>query len=637
MRMPGHLEMKSRKKTSTSNKPQDFSLLDLIEPERLQKIQDSFSEACQIASTITDIEGNPLIRSSNHSKVCTMVRSSEKGLARCIESGKELGLKAAKLMRPMHHQCLSCGFSDAAAPIIINGRHIANWLIGQYYVREVNEQRIMEYSREIGVDSVEMAQAFHTMPKMSLSQFEKILSFLWQMANEISQMGYNNLIERQHTDELKNIKRQLEKHQRELEETVAERTAALIELNRQLRGEIEQKSKIQEMQNRLITAIENTVETIVITDSNGSIIYANPAFTKITGYSIDEVMGKNPRILKSGYHDVEFYRDFWKTIKSGSVWGGRFKNRRKDGTFYYEDASVSSVKDDKGTIVNFIAVKRDVTKELEMERQLRQAQKLQSIGQLAAGIAHEINTPMQFIGTNMEFLEEASRGMADLTQAIQDVMASSSPEVSEKLRSIFEKTDWEYLMEEVPAAVEQSKDGITRVSSIVQAMKEFSHPSSREKVNAVVNSIIETTLLVSRSEWKYVSNVTTDLAADVPAVPCLVDELGQVILNLLVNAAQAIGEKLGEDPGGAKGEIHISTRVVDSFVEIMISDDGPGIPVEIRDKIFDPFFTTKEVGKGTGQGLAIAHDVITKKHGGILAFETEEGKGTTFTIRLPVS
>jgi PAS domain S-box-containing protein len=603
----------------------------------LQEIQDTFSEACQIASTITDIEGNPLTRTSNHSRVCAMVRSSEKGLARCVESGKQLGLMAAKLMRPLHHQCLSCGFSDAAAPIIIDGRHIANWLIGQYHVREVNEKRIVEYSQEIGVDSDDMVRAFQAMPKMSLSQFEKILSFLWQMANEISRMGYKNLIERQQTDELKKIKGQLEKQQRELEKTVAERTAALLELNRQLSGEIEQKTRIQEKQTRLIAAMENTVEAIVITDVKGSIIYANPAFSKITGYSIDEVMGKNPRILKSGYHDDEFYRDFWKTIKSGRVWGGRFKNKKKDGTLYYEDSSVSSAKNSKGAIVNFIAVKRDVTKELEMERQLRQAQKLQSIGQLAAGIAHEINTPMQFIGTNMEFFEEASQGMAELTEAIHEVMASSPPAVSEKLRTIFEKTDWEYHMEEIPAAIEQSKDGLSRVSSIVQAMKEFSHPSSKEKESVVVNSIIETTILVSRNEWKYVSDVTTDLAQDLPAVPCLVDELGQVILNLLVNAAHAIGEKLGENPGDAKGKIHISTRVVDSFVEIAISDDGTGIPLEIRDKIFDPFFTTKEVGKGTGQGLAISHDVITKKHDGTLTFETEEGKGTVFIIRLPVT
>jgi signal transduction histidine kinase len=168
-------------------------------------------------------------------------------------------------------------------------------------------------------------------------------------------------------------------------------------------------------------------------------------------------------------------------------------------------------------------------------------------------------------------------------------------------------------------------------------MKEFSHPSSREKEKVVVNSIIETTVLIARNEWKYVSNVTTDLAVDLPPIPCHIDELGQVILNLLINAAQAIGEKLGRNPVGDKGEIHISTQVVDSFVEIRLRDTGGGIPERIRERIFDPFFTTKEVGKGTGQGLAISHNVITEKHGGTLTFETEEGQGTTFIIRLPMA
>ncbi len=278
----------------------------------------------------------------------------------------------------------------------------------------------------------------------------------------------------------------------------------------------------------------------------------------------------------------------------------------------------------------------DITERKALERQLNMAQKLQSIGQMAAGIAHEINTPMQFISTNMEFLEEATKGMSVITESIRKAISAAPPEIAQRLQSALDEADWEYLTEEAPSAIEQTKDGISRVTSIVKAMKEFSHPSSRTKEPVVVNSVIETTVLVARNEWKYVSNVTTDLAVDLPPVPCLVDELGQVILNLLINAAHAIGEKLGSNPDGQKGEIHISTRVVDSFVEIRIRDSGSGIPEGIREKIFDPFFTTKEVGRGTGQGLAISHDVITQKHGGTLTFETEEGIGSTFIIRLPL-
>ena len=271
------------------------------------------------------------------------------------------------------------------------------------------------------------------------------------------------------------------------------------------------------------------------------------------------------------------------------------------------------------------------------QARLLQAQKLESVGQLAAGIAHEINTPMQFIGTNMEFLEEASRGMSLITQSLQKILATIPEMMAQELQAILDEADWEYLMQEVPLAIKQSKNGISRVTSIVQAMKEFSHPSSKEKENAVVNKVIETTVLIARNEWKYVANLTTDLAGDLPPVPCHIDELGQVILNLLINAAHAIGEKLGQNPAGDKGEIHISTKVVHSFVEIRIRDTGSGIPVEIRGRIFDPFFTTKGVGRGTGQGLTISHDVITEKHDGTLTFETEEGVGTTFIIHLPLA
>ncbi len=200
---------------------------------------------------------------------------------------------------------------------------------------------------------------------------------------------------------------------------------------------------------------------------------------------------------------------------------------------------------------------------------------------------------------------------------------------------IVDHLDWDYLKEEIPRAIDQSIEGIQRVTSIVQAMKEFSHPGSKQKINADLNRIIETTITISRNEWKYVATLETDLDPELQSVPCLVDEMGQVILNLLINAAHAIENELGNNPEGKKGRICISTRQYDQYVEIRISDTGCGIPASIESKVFDPFFTTKEVGKGTGQGLTIAHDVITGKHNGTLVFETEPGAGTTFIIRLP--
>ena len=293
-----------------------------------------------------------------------------------------------------------------------------------------------------------------------------------------------------------------------------------------------------------------------------------------------------------------------------------------------------------------LQIKRAIEKQQADEEQeklniqLLQSQKLESVGRLAAGIAHEINTPIQYIGTNINFINEAFKDSSQLIANLLDLLVSikkgSVTEAQIKASDeLVARLDWDYLKEEIPRAIDQSKDGLQRVASIVQAMKEFSHPGSKQKINADLNRIIETTITISRNEWKYVATVETDLDPELPTVPCLVDEMGQVFLNLLVNAAHAIANQLGNNPEGKMGRITISTRQYDQYVEIRISDTGCGIPVPIQDKVFDPFFTTKEVGKGTGQGLTIAHDVITGKHNGTLVFETEPGSGTTFIIRLP--
>lgn len=272
---------------------------------------------------------------------------------------------------------------------------------------------------------------------------------------------------------------------------------------------------------------------------------------------------------------------------------------------------------------------------------LLQAQKLESVGRLAAGIAHEINTPIQFISTNINFINEAFQELSQVINSLLELFESTKKSAVTEAQikannEIIAHLDWDYLKEEIPRAIDQSNEGIRRVTSIVQAMKEFSHPGGgKQKVNADLNRIIETTITISRNEWKYVATVDTDLDSELQYVPCLVDEMGQVFLNILINAAHAIENRLGNNPEGEKGKITISTKQHDKYIEIRINDTGCGIPAHIRDKVFDPFFTTKEVGKGTGQGLTIAHDVVTRKHNGTLDLETEPGAGTTFIIRLP--
>ena len=209
------------------------------------------------------------------------------------------------------------------------------------------------------------------------------------------------------------------------------------------------------------------------------------------------------------------------------------------------------------------------------------------------------------------------------------------PELLEATRQAREEMDWEYLAEEIPTALSQSRDGVQRVSNIVRAMKEFSHPGSKERQPEDLNRIIANTITVAGSEWKYVAELETNFDQNLPPLNCLSDELGQVFLNLLTNAAQAISAKLGDHPD-EKGKIRVNTRLDGQWAEIRIADSGNGIPEAARDRVFDPFFTTKEVGKGTGQGLAICHGVV-EKHGGSLGFETETGQGTTFIVRLPIA
>jgi signal transduction histidine kinase len=290
----------------------------------------------------------------------------------------------------------------------------------------------------------------------------------------------------------------------------------------------------------------------------------------------------------------------------------------------------------------FIAIVRDISERLEEEQekerlqsQLLHAQKLESVGQLAAGIAHEINTPTQFIGNNLDFFDEAVGDIGILMQEVEQIAGEAEENTAKALRRAMEEADWEYLAEELPQAVSQSRDGIKRVSSIVRAMKEFSHPGSKEKEPQNLNQIINTTVTVARNEWKYVADVDLDLDPNLPSVPLLADEIGQAILNMLVNAAHAIGDKLGDNPSGDKGTITITTGSSEHGIELRISDTGAGIPKDIVSRVFDPFFTTKDVGKGTGQGLAIAHDVILK-HDGQVRVESTPGEGTTFYISLPL-
>ena len=389
---------------------------------------------------------------------------------------------------------------------------------------------------------------------------------------------------------------------------------------------------------RLARAVDHASEAIIITEADTTIVYVNPAFERVSGYSRDEVLGLKPSALKSGRHDQAFYRELWATLARGEAWTGMFVNRRKDGTMYEEEANISPVRDASGAVVNYVAVKRDVTRENALREQLQQAQKLEAVGRLASGIAHEINTPMQYAGDSARYLARAFQQALEALQAFERAArgpaeVSMDAAVEERLREALEAADFEFTRVEIPRALDRVLDGINRVSDIVRAMKEFAHPERRERTPADLNDMLQTTLTVARNEYKQVADIETEYG-ELPAVSCHVGELNQVFLNLLVNAAHAVGERVAGTR--ERGIIGIRTRLEGDQAVVEVRDTGAGIPEAARTMVFEPFFTTKPIGKGTGQGLAIARSIIVDKHGGDISFATELGRGTTFTIRIPI-
>lgn len=280
-----------------------------------------------------------------------------------------------------------------------------------------------------------------------------------------------------------------------------------------------------------------------------------------------------------------------------------------------------------------VTVGRELAR-LEADRRL--SQRLAAVGQLAAGIAHEINTPLQFVGDSVSFLRDAVAEMLVLTDLYRDALSSETPGPLEQHRRAIQQAeqdaDLDYLRERIPGAFDRTVDGIARVRSIVQAMKRFSHVGAGDAAAADVNEGLRTTLVVCRNEYKYVADVDLDLNP-LPDLVCNISELNQVFLNLIINAAQALEEQV--EQGAERGKIMICSRKRGDTIQIEVADTGPGIPSGLLDRIYDPFFTTKPIGKGTGQGLALALAIINR-HGGTLECASAPGQGTTFTITLPL-
>jgi PAS domain S-box-containing protein len=388
------------------------------------------------------------------------------------------------------------------------------------------------------------------------------------------------------------------------------------------------------------------------------IVFANRALVQRTGYALHELLGSPSTLLTPPGPNSDRVYQIRDAMRTGQELRVEVQTARKDGSLYWSGMSLAPVLDEYAQVTHYVSMSADITARVEQQRkqqelqeqlaaetrererveaELRLAQKLEAVGRLAAGIAHEINTPIQYVGDSVSFLRTAREDGQKVLVAYRDAMVAlergeSMESVKASLKAAEIACDMEFYAAEVPKAFDRMQDGVERVAQIVRAMKEFSHPDAVNHEPADINHALETTLVVARNEYKYVATIETELQ-ELPLVTCNIGELNQVFLNLLVNAAHAI-EETGQD--SSTGRIYVTSCVDGDHVRLTVRDNGCGIPQKNLDKVYDPFFTTKEVGKGTGQGLAITRSIIVDKHGGSVDIDTGVGRGTTFTLRIPI-
>jgi PAS domain S-box-containing protein len=447
--------------------------------------------------------------------------------------------------------------------------------------------------------------------------------------------------------ELKVAQQQLEASNRDLERKVEQRFAEARETMKLLEEEVRERATAQaalenevERNAMLVAVIEATPSGVVIADATRAdipIIYCNRAFTEITGYDATEVIGRNCRFLTGPDTNPDDRQKLRQGLADGRAVEAELLNYRKDGSEFWNFLSLFPVRDADGSVAHFVGIQTDATErrrtaeeKVRIERQVVENSKFEALGTLAGGVAHEINTPTQFIGDNIRFLNDAFGSMAKATSALQDALVrSGQPDVAS---AIANENDLTFLTEEVPGALKQTLDGVARIGEIVRAVKEYSHPGQDGGTQLDLNATVETAITLSRNQWKYVAQVDRHFDPKLPNIEGRPGELAQVVLNMLVNAAHAIEERGGKEPG----RIVVSTMGAADGVVLTIRDNGSGMPAERLRRIFEMFYTTKPPGKGTGQGLAICHAIVVKGHRGHIDVDSAPGRGTTFRIYLPL-
>lgn len=395
------------------------------------------------------------------------------------------------------------------------------------------------------------------------------------------------------------------------------------------------RQKIEDELRTLSVVAEHADESIVIIGTDGCIAWVNPAFERSRQVRCADMAGRRPNEVVKGRDDPAMYQDIWRTVRTGGSWRGRMRTEARDGRVLTEDVVVSPVSDGAGAAPSaYVILFHDVSERLALETQAAQTRRLEAIEQLAAGVAHEINTPAHFVDGNVRFLGEAFNSLSGVLEKIEAaVLAAGDGKLSAAtVSALLAEAETEYLQAEVPVAIQQTLEGVGRISGIVQSLKEMTDPAP-EVVPANLNTIIEGAVNAARNEWTDIS-FSMQLDPQLPWVACRPESINQALNSILLNAAQAIADS-GRDRA-VPGQVMVTTGCAGRGVEISICDDGVGMTPAVMEKIFDPFFTTRPVGKGTGQGLSVAHNVI-RKHGGRIAVDSEPGRGSRFRIYLPLA
>jgi PAS domain S-box-containing protein len=400
-----------------------------------------------------------------------------------------------------------------------------------------------------------------------------------------------------------------------------------------LAGQVAESIRRLEVQDSVQQLLAHSIDVLIVVDESGKVEYASPAVEALTGRTSGQVVGRSLSTLVHRQHVTQMVKHLHGTVTSPSVYNLRWGHQTT--ATWKETYTTISLMHRRGRSRSWVFNVHDVSEQTALEMELRHAQKLESVGRLAAGVAHEINTPIQFIGDNLRFVGSSFGDLTQMLEAQRHALAiHAPPEAMNELRQTTDELDVEFLESEIPIAVAQAIEGADRVAEIVRAMKMFGHPDSATKGSVDINAALGSTLVIAQSEIKTTAHVETAFGT-LPAIQAFAGDLNQVFLNIVVNACHAMEPLVRQH--SELGTLKIATYQEDDSVVVAISDTGTGIPVHARDHVFDPFYTTKEVGRGTGQGLALAHAVVEERHGGRIWFETVEGKGTTFFIKLPIN